>query len=287
MSLFSFIANDAEVIARLMKLGDWGTCGPDQPPPNPPPLPAPEPDPAPIPPIWDPAGWYRFAKKVAAHPGRVGGSITPWSTVFHTTDMLPDEFPALISAWTARAADGACAHFLVGRDEQQGLIQFVPIKRNGNHAGGKTPPNGHGWYVAGGKNVHPNLVAVGIEVHCAGGVHLINGDWRLVEDGKAHGMVLPKADVIPDPVHPGRGWHVVTDYQRAALDRLLSDLEEVLAPMPAGASTVSTGEAVPNWGKVSMPRVVGHVTLDPTNRSDPWPEQMKWLNARQSVIASR
>lgn len=300
MSLFDVIATEAEQLARLLKIGDWGTCGPDPvvPPPDvsprPDPVPAPPPTPDPplqppeVPqPIWSPDGWYRFAKKLPAHPGRVGGPINPWSVVYHTTDMLPDEFAALISAWTSRASDGACAHFLIGRDESQGLIQFVPVKRNGNHAGGKPPPNGHGWYVSGGKNIHPNLVAVGIEVHCAGGVHLINGEWRLVEDGKAHGMPLPKSDVIVDPNSNVRGWHVVTDFQRATLDRLLSDLEEVLAPMPADAKTVSTGEVVPIWGMMPSARVVGHVALDPTNRSDPWPTQCNWLRARQAVIASR
>jgi hypothetical protein len=288
---FHGIATEFEQLARLMRLGDWGTCGPDKgshqepvTPPEPQPI---LPPPEQTPPLWSLDGWYRFAKKLPAHAGRVGGPISPWSTVFHTTDMLPDEFSALISAWTSRASDGACAHFLIGRDESQGLIQFVPVTRNGNHAGGKPPPNGHGWYVVGGKNVHPNLVAVGIEVHCAGGVHLVNGEWRLVEDGKVHGMVIPKADVIPDPERLGRGWHTLTEYQLGVMDRLLSDLEEVLHPMPAGATTSSTGEAVPSWGKVETPRVVGHVTLDPTNRSDPWPRGMAWLRARHAVIAER
>lgn len=298
MSIFDLIASEAEQFARLLKIGDWGTSGPPvtappvEPEPLPAPLPAPPPTPSPplpppepVMPIWSLDGWYRFAKKLPACPGRVGGPIKPWSTVFHTTDMLPDEFSALISAWTSRASDGACAHFLIGRDESQGLIQFVPVSRNGNHAGGKPPPGGHGWYVVDGKNIHPNLVAVGIEVHCAGGVRLLNGAWRLFEDGKAHGMVLPKEDVIEDPLHAGRGWHVVTDYQRDTLDRLLSDLEEVLQPMPASASTISTGEDVPQWGRVVAPRVVGHVTLDPTNRSDPWPNQMAFLRARHAVLS--
>jgi hypothetical protein len=40
---------------------------------------------------------------------------------------------------------------------------------------------------------------------------------------------------------------------------------------------VSTGEAVPTWAIARSVRFIGHVDLDPTNRSDPWPNGMRAL----------
>lgn len=265
MSLFDTItgieAGIADAAKRLEQLGSTGTAGPGRDPP----------------PFAD--GWYREARRVPAHAGRIGGPIEPWSIVVHTTDMLPAEFEALGTAWTTRPGDGACAHFLIGRDADHGVVQFVPIDRNGNHAGGP----GHGLYVdsATGQSWHPNTVAVGIEVHCAGGVRQIGGAWRLVEGGIAHGPPLPDADVIPDPDRPGRGWHVITPYQYAQLDALLRDLDAQLRPVPSPMIFArSTGEAVPSWGIPSSSRIVGHVSLDPAHRSDPWPPGMAWLKVR-------
>lgn len=222
-------------------------------------------------------GWWQGATRKPAHPGRVGGPILPWATVVHTTDMLPEEWAALVHAWTDRPADGSCAHFLIGRTEQDGVVQFVPIMRNANHAGGP----GHGVFdTKAARGIHPNLVTVGIELHCAGGVRQIGGEWRLVESGVAHGKPIPDADVVLDPQRPGRGWHRVTDYQLAQLGDLLAELELVLQPMPPGANERSTGEAVPSWALPRSPRVVGHCSLDPTHRSDPWPTVMAWLRAR-------
>jgi hypothetical protein len=212
-----------------------------------------------------------------AHPGRVGGAIRPFSKVVHTTDMLPEEWPALLTAWTGRAGEGACAHFLLGRDEQHGVVQFVPITRNGNHAGGP----GHGVYrVGGGIDLHPNLCAVGIEVHCAGGVVRLGDAWRLVEGKVAHGSAIPDADVVPDPHRPGRGWHIVTDYQRRVLGELLDDLEPVLAPVPAGCVKVAFGEVSPAYAVLPGCRVATHAELDPVHRADPWNPLCDWLRAR-------
>jgi N-acetylmuramoyl-L-alanine amidase len=251
-------ASHLDAAARTVKLGYGGTSGPEL--------------------YFSTDGIYIDADHQPAHPGRIGGAIDPFLLVIHTTDMLPDEHAALVSAWTSKPADGACAHFLIGRDESQGLIQFVPVNRNGNHVGGKTPPNGHGWVVVDGKNVHPNLVTIGVEIHNAGGVQLINGAWRLVEDGKAHGAPIPNVDVTPDPKRPGRGWHNVTPYQLATLTKLAAAIVGHMRPMPAGAHTISTGEAVPGWATppTSLP-ICGHVDLDPTNRSDPWPPLMLFL----------
>ena len=264
------VATEIDRLARMAHLGDRGTAGPEA-----------EPVGFIDAPIaqgvrWQ-SGWWVGAAQRKAHPGRVGGPIGPFATVVHTTDMLPEEWDALLNAWTTKPSDGACAHFLIGRDASHGVVQLVAVNRNANHAGGP----GHGVFdTATAKNIHPNTVTVGIELHCAGGVRMVGAAWRLVEDGKAHGMPIPAFDVIADPQRPGRGWHVVTDYQRAQLAALLVDLELVLAPMPPGLVARSTGEAVPSWGVPKSGRVVGHVSLDPTHRSDPWPATMAWLNAR-------
>jgi hypothetical protein len=265
--LEAIAATEIERLHRLATIGEWGTAGPDD-----------HRDGivdvvhADHPCFVD--GWWSHAKQMKAHPGRIGGPINPYASVVHTTDMLPDEWDALIKAWIERGGDGSCATFLIGRDEAHGVLQFCPVTRNANHAGG----SGHGVFDhARATGVHPNLVAVGIELHCAGGVQRVNGLWRLVEQGKAHGMPLPDADVIADPHRPGRGWHVVTDYQRERLTSLLADLEGVLAPMPAGLRARSTGEASPAWATPKTPRVVTHAWLDPAHRADPWPPTCAWL----------
>lgn len=261
-----------DISARYDRLGDWSTSGPadavDYPAPAHPPHPA-----------WADGLWAE-ATYQPAHPGRVGCAVRPFGVVVHTTDMLPDEWAALVAAWRTRPGDGACAHFLIGRDAAHGVIQLVPITRNGNHAGGP----GHGVFRApgprGSTDLHPNLVAVGIELHCAGGVQRVGGAWRLVEDGKAHGAPLPDAEVTPDPRRPGRGWHQVTDYQRERCSALLADLDHVLAPVPAGCAKVAFGETPPDYAVILSSRIATHAELDPVHRADPWPEVSGWLRGR-------
>src|SRR5262249_2222319 len=155
---------------------------------------------------------------------------------------------------------GACAHFVIGRDAGSGILQLAPITRNANHAGG----SGHGVFrVPDLGDLHPNLVAVGIELHCAGGVRRMDDAWRLVEGGKAHGPPLPHSEVTPDPQRSGRGWHQVTDYQREQLGALLADLETVLAPVPAGAVKVAFGETPPSYAVLPGARIATHAELDP------------------------
>ena len=265
--LEAIAATEIERLARLANIGSWNTAGPDD-----------HHDGVVETihadhPCWV-DGWWSHAKRMAAHPGRVGKPIAPYTTVVHTTDMLPDEWDALLKAWQTTASDGSCAHFLIGRDEQHGVVQLASVLRNGNHAGGPQ----HGVFDhARATDVHPNLVAVGIELHCAGGVRRVNGEWMLVEDGKAHGAPLPETDVIPDPQRPGRGWHVVTDYQRERLTSLLADLEAVLWPMPKGLRVRSTNETPPTWAQYKSARLVTHAFLDPAHRADPWPPTCKWL----------
>jgi hypothetical protein len=111
-------------------------------------------------------------------------------------------------------------------------------------------------------------------------VRRIGGAWRLVEGGVAHGEALPDEDVIPDPQRPGRGWHVVTDYQRFRLSQLLTELPLVLAPMPAGARTRSMGGAPDAFAVMPTARIVTHAQLDPDHRADPWRPTCDWLRAR-------
>lgn len=220
-------------------------------------------------------GWYRSAIRKAAHPGRVGGAIHPFLFGVHTTDMVPEDWPALVNAWGTRAGDGACCHFLLGRTEQDGLLQFVPITRNGNHMGGPQ----HGVIdTASATGIHPNLVVAGIEIHCAGGLRLVRGQWRFIEGGAAHGAPIPASDVIPDPERPGRGWHRVTDYQLAMLRKLYASIQSKLAPLPAGTRARSRGEKPPAFAVMPADsRLVTHVELDPTNRADPWRPTCEWL----------
>lgn len=220
-------------------------------------------------------GWWSLARRLPAFAARIGGVIAPFAVVVHTTDMVPDSWDGLLHRWTTEAGDGACAHFIIGRDAANGLVQLAPITNNANHAGG----NGHGSFVAGQQSWHPNLVSVGIEVHCAGAVRQINGDWRLVEDGVAQGAALPNEDVVPDPQRPGRGWHKVTDYQYQQLSALLDGLETVLTALPAGCVAHSI-EAPPHYGIFATGRRVGHVSLHAAQRGDPWPQVCDWMRAR-------
>jgi hypothetical protein len=220
-------------------------------------------------------GWWSLARQMPANPGRVGGPIAPFAVVVHTTDMAPETFTALINSWTTSAGQGDCAHFVIGRDASDGVVQLIPITSNGNHAGGP----GHGSFVAGQQSWHPNLVSVGIEVHCAGAVQQIDGAWRLVEGGVPQGNPIPDDDVTPDPQRPGRGWHTVTDYQYEQLGALLDGLETVLGALPAGCVATSV-EAPPAYGVFPTGRRVGHVSLDAAHRGDPWPPTCDWVRAR-------
>jgi len=231
--------------------------------------------PPPVPAFTD--GWWSGAQQHPAFAGRIGGAIQPFAVVVHTTDMVPEDFDALVDAWTNRLGDGACAHFLIGRDANAGVLQLTQITNNGNHAGGDQ----HGWFVApGGQQWHPNLVAVGIEVHCAGGVQQIDNQWRFLEEGAVHGAAIPDEDVIPDPQRPGRGWHKVTDYQYQQLGQLLDDLETVLNALPADCVAQSVSQQPEAWAIFPTGRRVGHVSLDAYNRSDPWPPTCDWIRAR-------
>lgn len=217
--------------------------------------------------------WWPRAVRKPAHHGRVGPAIKPWVIVLHTTDMLPRTFDAIVKSWTTTAGAGQCAHFLIGRTPTEGVIQFVPIDRNSNHAGGTT----HGWFLVDGKRVHPNTVSVGIEIHNAGQLRLIDGKWRSwdYDHKQPQGDPFDPADVEVDAYRPTRGWHKLTQYQHDTLTALLADLESVLAPTPANVTIESNGLQINPWATVTSFRIVGHVTLDPDRKTDPGPEVMR------------
>lgn len=221
------------------------------------------------------AGRYHRARQVDAHPGRVGRAIVPCAVVVHTTDMMPGTLAGLVARWHGEPGVGAAAHFILGRDPAQGVIQMVSTLRNANHAGGAK----HGSYhLTSGALVHPNLWAIGIEVH-AGGKLKRNGAIWYHPDSMMH--------VADDQVHVderGAGWHKITAYQLEELRLLLNAIRATLAPMPVGTTIAPNGGYAENgvapWAAVDgKPVICGHVTLDPANKTDCGPELMAWLRA--------
>jgi hypothetical protein len=236
-------------------------------------------------PDWD-GGRYLGARWSPCHPGRVGRAIKPWLVVVHATDMIPSSFDDLLRARKATAGKGNAEHFLIGRTREQGVVQEIPVDRNANHAGG---PDGHGWLKVPGRAalVHPNAVAIGIEVHCAGALRLIGGQWRYAPRDPATGLPKPIGGAIPadmvevDPAREGRGWHRPTTYQLDELRGLLTAIAAcpVRVPPPAGWSIVPHGKP-PSWAPdvvIDGVPVVGHVTLDPNRKGDPHPPIARWL----------
>lgn len=229
--------------------------------------------------------WYSAARKVPAHPGRVGGVIVPRAIVVHTTDCMPGSFNGIVQRWSTEAGEQCAAHFIIGRSEIDGVVQFAPINKNANHAGGSRKVNGklmpfHGNFVVGGVVIHPNTMTVGIELDCAGYL----GRRKAGVDSYIHadsGSPVPAYDVQVDA--RGIGWHRVTDYQYAQLDLLLRDLESVLLPLSVDTTIAPNGAYAGNgvpWAAMPTARVVGHVTLDPNNKTDPGPFVLDWMRKR-------
>lgn len=225
-------------------------------------------------------GWWGGVDRRPIHPGRIGGAISAWSTVVHTTDMAPGTFQALLKRWTATAGEGAGAHFLVGKTVSDGIVQLAPITRNANHAGGRPS---HGWYkLAHGALVHPNNVAVGIELDNAGRLtKKWLGGGGTVWVHKDSGKIFAPKDVFVDS--HGRGYERVTEYQMHALEVLLDALDATLRPAPAGTTIVPNGSYAANGvPEASLPgvREVGHWTLDPNRKTDPGPQVDAFLELR-------
>lgn len=234
---------------------------------------------------WD-GGWWRGARRHDAHPGRVGGKCRPWAAVVHTTDMHPDTWKGLLTRLQRDAGKGNGAHFWIGRSAEQGIVQTVGLDRNANHAGGAT----YGRLVVGAgraaRELHPNAVTVGIEVHCAGAVIRQGGQWYAIDRSKdldgdgdrdvgPTGAPLPAVEVDLDPRRPGRGWHRPSAWQVERVAELLAAIGDypARAPVPATWSVKPNGKAqswAPNVVIGGLP-VLGHVTLDPADKLDPWP----------------
>lgn len=227
-------------------------------------------------------GWWLHARRFDIHSGRIGGAISPWSTVVHTTDMVAGTMVGLLKRWRAAAGVGSGAHFLIGRapfgmDDavpSGGLVQLTPINRNANHAGGPT----HGWFkTAVGRLIHPNSVTIGIEVDNAGRLVKKGGLWVHKDSGKVF---------LPSDVHVdarGRGYEKLTAYQRGALELLLDTLHTTMLFPPVGVEVVPNGTYKANGvPEAELPgvREVGHWTLDPTRKTDPGSEVTEWLRAR-------
>jgi len=240
------------------------------------------PPPEPSPSAWTADGWHRDARRADAHPGRLGPPITPWGVVVHETQMHPDTFEALIRRTQRVAGAGNCYHFVIGREPGQ-LVQVAPISRNANHAGG-TP---HGWIQGeneGGtlRKYHPNSVTVGIELHCAGLLSLVRGQWRVMDGGAPRGAPIPDVDVDFRGSSTGiRAEHRPTGWQLDQLDSLLRDLIwGGLAERPAGAlSIVPSGEPrahLPRLARRALP-IWAHRELSPDRKTDPSSVTLEYL----------
>lgn len=218
-------------------------------------------------------GWWKEARRTPAHYGRIGGVITPRGLVVHTTDMYPGTFDIIVKRWTQERGKGNAATWLIGRSPVDGVVQFAPIYRNSNHAGGAN----HGWVREPGSiNMHPNSVYVGVEVDNAGRLAGKGGKFYHPDTGK----VIPAEDVFID--EKGRPWHKVTDYQISVLKLLWKDLYPMTRPFKPGtqlildASYESQGSA---WAKPRYTNLVGHASLNPIRKSDPGPQIMEWMNS--------
>lgn len=218
-------------------------------------------------------GWYDGAVKCPANEGRIGPKITPRTIVVHTTDTMPGGFRAIIKSWMTTRGAGNAAHFMVGRTEADGIVQFVPINRNGNHAGGIT----HGWWqVMGSGKVHPNTISIGIEIDAGGKLRKLPTGVVIHPDTK---RVVKDPDIYWDT--EGKPWHRVTDYQLAILQELIRDLRSTLSFFNFGNYIIPSGDYKDNGAllaKSTKNWLVGHWTLDPYNKSDPGPQVMEIIN---------
>lgn len=237
-------------------------------------------------PAIDDHGLYSGSAYKPAHPKRVGVAITARALVIHTTDMLEGTFDGLVRRISTEPGLGEGFHWVLGRTPAQGLVQMTSALRNGNHAGGSRLDKStgkyvqfHGWYkLPDGQLVHPNTWSLGIEVHNAGylGRRRTPAGWLHADSG----AIVPDDQVHVDSV--GRGWHKVTQYQLDQLGPLVDACRAFLAPMPPGVTLQPNGTYAGNGAQAAVcksARVVGHWTLDPTNKTDPGPELTDWINA--------
>jgi N-acetyl-anhydromuramyl-L-alanine amidase AmpD len=239
-------------------------------------------------------GWYTEATQVLSHVGRVGGTIEPSAVVVHTTDCMPGSMPAIVKSWSTTAGNGACAHFIIGRNPTAGVVQLISTWRNGNHAGGFPK---HGFFKIESTDgtqyrtyplIHPNTVSIGIELDCAGYLgrpySVVGGPhWRHPDTKREVAAV----DVDVDAT--GKGWHSLTLYQYNELGKLIDAIIPTLhlratLERTNGLTVVPNGDYAGNgvpWADTRGSNVVvGHCTLDPTQKTDPGPFVMAWIAKR-------
>lgn len=234
---------------------------------------------------FDAGGWLQgVVRHVPINPGRVGKPIVPRGMVVHTTDTLGG-MAAILKSWTETSLGGYGAHYLLGRraatDADRtatypsgGLVQMVPITRNGNHVGGRNSRYGRVMTPA---ELHPNSVYVGIELENGGRLVSLNGHFVHQDSG----VVVPPDDVDID--ERGKPWHKITAYQFETLAKVLDAHQAHMTYLPKGSFLNPNGTYLGNgvvWGAMPGTRFVGHVTLDPIQKTDPGPIMMKWLRDR-------
>ena len=214
-------------------------------------------------------GRWSLATYKEMYPGRIGRAIVPRTLVVHTTDMRPGSFAALVRNWTSQLGRGNGAHFLIGRTPAEGVIQFAPIHRNANHAGGNNPGSIGG--------LHPNTCSVGVEVDNGGRLVLKGGKWTHPDTG----YVYDTKDVFVEKAN--RAWEKKTWYQQEMLWKLWVALRPTLRAWPAGTVVQPNGPYLANgvstFAKAASPSLIGHVTLNPVNKTDPGFQLMEEINS--------
>lgn len=218
-------------------------------------------------------GLWSLATQRPAHPKRLGRAIVPQTLIVHTTDMKPGTFDAIVKRWTSEPGKGNAAHFLIGKTEKDGVVQFAPIHQNANHAGGA---NCGGIKLPNGVIVHPNVCSVGVEIDNAGKLKKDKAGWY----HKDTGYRFAPEDVFVD--EKGRGWEKITPYQITMLSYLWNALRPTLKPYPEGTTVMpnATYESQGSiYGKPTKPSLIGHVSTNPINKTDPGPQVMKEINS--------
>lgn len=217
-------------------------------------------------------GWWTLATAKPMHTKRLGRGIIPKTLIVHTTDCKPGTFATIVKSWTTTPGKGNGAHFIIGKTEKDGVVQFAPIMVNANHAGG---PNCGGIKLPGGAIVNPNACSVGVELDNAGRLKKDTKGWYHPDTGYR----FSAEDVFVD--EKGRGWEKLTQYQEDTLYSLWNALKSTLSVWPWG-TTVAPNDSYEKhsstWAKSNKPSLIGHASTNPINKTDPGPQVMEIIN---------